>query len=244
MGDEEAIGGIPRLPIYFHVEKTGGTSLVLYLLSLLSDTPEQRALVERTRGEDAVFDAELRGAELLCPGSAMFLTTVFVDNAASFTTFPKPLKDSSAERWSRCRLATSHQGQALQTIVRADMARMGAPERGLVPLGMFRDPAQFEQAAWRSELFMYHDDRTALGWGTLGDTKFGKAIEAKDLGDFGDDSRFARVMRRRTAPTTATTTTRPRSSWTTSGGGSRSAWTRARTPRRCTRRRWTSPWTG
>lgn len=195
LGDEENVGGIPRLPIYFHVEKTGGTSLVLYLLSLLSDTPEQRALVERTRGEDAVFDAELRGAELLCPGSAMFLTTVFVDNAASFTTFPKPLKDSSAERWSRCRLATSHQGQALQTIVRADMARMGAPERGLVPLGMFRDPAQFEQAAWRSELFMYHDDRTALGWGTLGDTKFGKAIEAKDLGDFGDDSRFARVMR-------------------------------------------------
>ena len=30
--------GVARLPIYFHIEKTGGTSLVLYLLSLLSDT--------------------------------------------------------------------------------------------------------------------------------------------------------------------------------------------------------------
>ena len=183
------------LPIYFHIEKSGGTSLVLYLLSLLSTTDEQRELVQRTRSEDNVFDSELRAARLLCPGSAMFLTTVFVDNAESFSTFPKPLKDSSEESWRGCRLATSHQGQALQTIVRADMARVGIPERRFVTLGMFRDPVQFEQAAWRSELFMYHADRKALGWGTLTDSKFGTRIPREALADFGDASAFAKTMR-------------------------------------------------
>ena len=190
-----ASAGAPRLPIFFHIEKTGGTSLVLYLLSLLSNTEEEISLVQRSRSEDNIFDAELRESNLLCPGSAMFLTTVFVDNAASFTTFPKPLKDSSEEAWRGCRLVTSHQGQALQTIIRADMARAGAPERPLVPLGMFRDPVQFEQAAWRSELFMYHDDRKNLGWGTLNDHKFGTAVGKESLADFGDESEFAKTMR-------------------------------------------------
>lgn len=191
----DADSAVPRLPIYFHIEKTGGTSLVLYLLSLLSDTDEQISLVQRTRSEDNIFDAELRGSNLLCPGSAMFLTTVFVDNAESFTTFPKPLKDSSAAAWRSCRLATSHQGQALQTMVRADMARVGIPEREFATLGMFRDPVQFEQAAWRSELFMYHADRKALGWGTLSESKFGTRISRDSLADFGDASEFARTMR-------------------------------------------------
>jgi len=169
--------------------------LVLYLMSLLASTPDQSALVQRTRSEDALFDSDLREANLLCPGSAAFLTTVFVDNAASFTTFPKPLKDSSAESWNDCLLATSHQGQALQTIVRADMARVGSNERAFIPLGMFRDPVQFEQAAWRSELFMYHDDRASLDWGTLSDNKFGTLISGEDLGDFSDGGKFATIMR-------------------------------------------------
>ena len=190
-----ASAGAPRLPIFFHIEKTGGTSLVLYLLSLLSNTEEEISLVQRSRSEDNIFDAELRASNLLCPGSAMFLTTVFVDNAASFATFPKPLKDSSEVAWRACRLVTSHQGQALQTIIRADMARAGAPERPLVPLGMFRDPVQFEQAAWRSELFMYHDDRKNLGWGTLNDHKFGTVVGKESLADFGDASEFAQTMR-------------------------------------------------
>ena len=190
---------------------------------------EQIELVQKTRSEDNIFDAELRGTNLLCPGSAMFLTTVFVDNAESFSTFPKPLKDSSSEAgpharllrsstrlsalrvlvpvpsytllpglttrslticqsctgvpvhtrrillpvlttrsltvfervattlpglatghltvcsmctsgpcpeaWRGCRLSTSHQGQALQTIVRTDMARVGVPDRQFVSLG-------------------------------------------------------------------------------------------------------------
>jgi hypothetical protein len=192
---EDTLVPVPRLPIYFHIEKTGGTSLVLYLMSLLADTEEQSALVRRVRSEDALFDGELRASRLLCPGSAAFLTTVFVDDAASFATFPKPLKDSSAEAWSACQLATSHQGQALQTIVRADMARVGAAKRRFVPLGMFRDPVQFEQAAWRSELFMYHDDRERLGWGSLSDHAFGTSIAAEDLANFSDDSLFASTMR-------------------------------------------------
>jgi hypothetical protein len=68
-------------------------------------------------------------------------------NAESFSTFPKPLKDSSSAAWRGCRLSTSHQGQALQTIVRTDMARVGVPDRQFVSMGMFRDPVQFEQAA-------------------------------------------------------------------------------------------------
>mmetsp|Transcript_9081 Transcript_9081/g.14421 ORF Transcript_9081/g.14421 Transcript_9081/m.14421 type:complete len:518 (-) Transcript_9081:218-1771(-) len=193
-GGEGGEDSVPRLPIYFHVEKTGGTSLVLYLLSLLSDTPDQVSLVQRTRREDNIFDAELRRANLLCPGSAMFLTTVFVDNAESFTSFPKPLKDSSRNAWRGCRLATSHQGQALQTMVRADMARVGIPERDFVTLGMFRDPVQFEQAAWRSELFMYHADRKTLGWGSLSESKFGTRISKASLADFSDTSEFATTM--------------------------------------------------
>lgn len=187
--------GIPRLPIYFHIEKTGGTSLVLYLMSLLADNAGQSELVQKTRTQDALFDSDLRASNLLCPGSAAFLTTVFVDNASEIKTFPKPLKDSSTESWNSCRLATSHQGQALQTIVKADMARVGSVERPFIPLGMFRDPVQFEQAAWRSELFMYHDDRQSLQWGTLMDHKFGTLISQEDLSDFGDASKFAETMR-------------------------------------------------
>ncbi len=195
-----ATDGVERtpLPMYFHIEKTGGTSLVLYLMSLLAERPDQRALVQRARSEDALFDADLRKAKVLCPGSAAFLTTVFVDDAASFAGFPKPLKDGSATAWSTCALATSHQGQALQTMVRADMQRHGLDgdaDRPIVPLGMFRDPTQFEQAAWRSELFMYHDDRATLGWGTLSENKFGTLVASADLADFGDDSAFAATMR-------------------------------------------------
>lgn len=199
LGLEEtrATDDVPRLPIYFHIEKTGGTSLVLYLMSLLAERPDQKALVQRARSEDALFDADLRAARILCPGSAAFLTTVFVDDAASFAGFPKPLKDGSPEAWAECALATSHQGQALQTMVRADMTRHGldADARPLAPLGMFRDPVQFEQAAWRSELFMYHDDRATLGWGTLNENKFGTLVASSDLSDFGDDSAFAATMR-------------------------------------------------
>ena len=167
-------------------------------MSLLAERPDQRALVQRARSEDALFDADLRKAKVLCPGSAAFLTTVFVDDAASFAGFPKPLKDGSATAWSTCALATSHQGQALQTMVRADMRRHGLDgdaDRPFVPLGMFRDPTQFEQAAWRSELFMYHDDRATLGWGTLSENKFGTLVASADLADFGDDSAFAATMR-------------------------------------------------
>lgn len=199
LGLEEtrATDDVPRLPIYFHIEKTGGTSLVLYLMSLLAERPDQKALVQRARSEDALFDADLRAARILCPGSAAFLTTVFVDDAASFAGFPKPLKDGSPEAWAECALATSHQGQALQTMVRADMTRHGldADARPFAPLGMFRDPVQFEQAAWRSELFMYHDDRATLGWGTLNENKFGTLVASVDLSDFGDDSAFAATMR-------------------------------------------------
>lgn len=199
LGLEEtrATDDVPRLPIYFHIEKTGGTSLVLYLMSLLAERPDQKALVQRARSEDALFDADLRAARILCPGSAAFLTTVFVDDAASFAGFPKPLKDGSPEAWAECALATSHQGQALQTMVRADMTRHGldADARPFAPLGMFRDPVQFEQAAWRSELFMYHDDRATLGWGTLNENKFGTLVASVDLSDFGDDSAFAGTMR-------------------------------------------------
>lgn len=199
LGLEEtrATDDVPRLPIYFHIEKTGGTSLVLYLMSLLAERPDQKALVQRARSEDALFDADLRAARILCPGSAAFLTTVFVDDAASFAGFPKPLKDGSPEAWAECALATSHQGQALQTMVRADMTRHGldADARPFAPLGMFRDPVQFEQAAWRSELFMYHDDRATLGWGTLNENKFGTLVASSDLSDFGDDSAFAATMR-------------------------------------------------
>lgn len=199
LGLEEtrATDDVPRLPIYFHIEKTGGTSLVLYLMSLLAERPDQKALVQRARSEDALFDADLRKAKVLCPGSAAFLTTVFVDDAASFAGFPKPLKDGSHEAWAECALATSHQGQALQTMVRADMTRHGfdADERPFAPLGMFRDPVQFEQAAWRSELFMYHDDRATLGWGTLNENKFGTLVASSDLSDFGNDSAFAATMR-------------------------------------------------
>ena len=199
LGLEEtrATDDVPRLPIYFHIEKTGGTSLVLYLMSLLAERPDQKALVQRARSEDALFDADLRAARILCPGSAAFLTTVFVDDAASFAGFPKPLKDGSPEAWAECALATSHQGQALQTMVRADMTRHGfdADARPFAPLGMFRDPVQFEQAAWRSELFMYHDDRATLGWGTLNENKFGTLVASSDLSDFGNDSAFAATMR-------------------------------------------------
>ena len=102
LGLEEtrATDDVPRLPIYFHIEKTGGTSLVLYLMSLLAERPDQKALVQRARSEDALFDADLRAARILCPGSAAFLTTVFVDDAASFAGFPKPLKDGSHEAWA------------------------------------------------------------------------------------------------------------------------------------------------
>jgi hypothetical protein len=80
-------------------------------------------------------------------------------------------------------------------MVRADMARVGSNERAFIPLGMFRDPVQFEQAAWRSELFMYHDDRASLDWGTLSDNKFGTLISGEDLGDFSDGGKFATIMR-------------------------------------------------
>ena len=98
--------------------------MVLYLMSLLAERPTSERWCS-ARSEDALFDADLRKAKVLCPGSAAFLTTVFVDDAASFAGVSKPLKDGTATAWSTCALATSHQGQALQTMVRADMQRHG-----------------------------------------------------------------------------------------------------------------------
>jgi hypothetical protein len=61
-------------------------------------------------------------------------------------------------------------------------------------MGMFRDPAEYEQAAWRSEVFMYHDLRKKLGWGKLAQTPLGSALTQEELKDFGADSKFAKIM--------------------------------------------------
>ena len=180
---------------------------MLYLLSLLSNTEEEISLVQRSRSEDNIFDAELRENNLLCPGSAMFLTTVFVDNAASFTTFPKPLKDSSEEALERVSARHLPPGS-------------GAADhhpRGHGPSGALRDRSLAGHVSGSRavraggvafELFMYHDDRKNLGWGTLNDHKFGTQWERSHLADFGMSLSSRRRCARCTAATTAITTSR------------------------------------
>ena len=155
--------------------------------------------MQRARSEDALFDADLRKAKVLCPGSAAFPTTVFVDDAASFAGFPQAAEGRlgdgvvdvrAGDQSSRAGAADDGEGGHAETT-----GSTGDADRPFVPLGMFRDPTQFEQAAWRSELFMYHDDRATLGWGTLSENKFGTLVASADFADFGDDSAFAATMR-------------------------------------------------
>ena len=185
----------PIMPVYFHTEKSGGTSLVLHALELMnSDRPETLSIIDRVRNEDVMLDKELRDARSLCPGSALFLTTVWKAGTVWEPGRPRPLEDASDENWRDCRLLTSHTGRELMR--RADEAqRQGAaPTRPKILMGMFRDPAEYEQAAWRSEVFMYHDLRAKLGWGKLVQTPLGSALTEEELKDFGPDSKFAKIM--------------------------------------------------
>ena len=55
----------PIMPVYFHTEKSGGTSLVLHALELMnSDRPETLSIIDRVRNEDVMLDKELRDARL------------------------------------------------------------------------------------------------------------------------------------------------------------------------------------
>jgi hypothetical protein len=122
------------------------------------------------------------------------LTTVWKAGTVWEPGRPRPLEDASDENWRDCRLLTSHTGRELMR--RADEAqRQGAaPTRPKILMGMFRDPAEYEQAAWRSEVFMYHDLRAKLGWGKLVQTPLGSALTEEELKDFGPDSKFAKIM--------------------------------------------------
>ena len=184
----------PILPVFFHTEKSGGTSLALHTLELLSsDDPEALELINRVRTEDVMLDSELRRCAALCPGSAMFLSTVWQNGSVWIPGHPRPLEDQSAENWKKCRVLTSHTGREL--LLRAEEAE---EEIGVVRpkilMGLFRDPAEYEQAAWRSELFMYHELRAKLGWGKLAETPLGSALDPDDVHDFGRDSKFAKIM--------------------------------------------------
>ena len=185
----------PILPVYFHTEKSGGTSLVLHVLELMnSDRPETLSIVDRVRSEDIMLDKELRDARSLCPGSALFLTTVWKHGTVWEPGRPRPLEDSTDENWRDCRLLTSHTGRELMRRADELQRQVAAPTRPKVLMGMFRDPAEYEQAAWRSEVFMYHDLRDKLGWGKLAQTPLGSALTPEELKDFGPDSKFAKIM--------------------------------------------------
>ena len=104
----------PIMPVYFHTEKSGGTSLVLHALELMnSDRPETLSIIDRVRNEDVMLDKELRDARSLCPGSALFLTTVWKAGTVWEPGRPRPLEDASDENWRDCRLLTSHTGREL-----------------------------------------------------------------------------------------------------------------------------------
>jgi len=182
------------LPVFFHTEKSGGTSLVLHALELLAeDRPDVLALLNRVRNEDVMLDEDLRAMDALCPGSAMFLTTVWQAGSKWEAGVPRPLEDYSDEHWSKCSLLTSHTGREL--LRRAEeIEKSSGVRRPKLLMGMFRDPVEYEQAAWRSELFMYHDLRSELGWGKLADTPLGSAIPDDDLKDFTANSKFADIM--------------------------------------------------
>jgi hypothetical protein len=186
----------PRLlPVFFHTEKSGGTSLVLHALELLAeDRPEVLSILARVRNEDVMLDSDLRHLDALCPGSAMFLTTVWKIGSKWEPGRPRPLEDYSNEHLAKCSLLTSHTGRDL--LKRAeDLERSnGLPTRPKFLMGMFRDPVEYQQAAWRSELFMYHDLREELGWGKLVQTPLGTALPDNELKDFSANSKFADIM--------------------------------------------------
>jgi hypothetical protein len=182
------------LPVYFHTEKSGGTSLVLHTLELMnSDNDDVLGLINRVRSEDVMLDKDLRAKHALCPGSAMFLTTVWKAGTVWEPGHPRPLEDSTQENWEQCRLLSSHTGRELLRRTTELEAELGL-SRPKILMGMFRDPAEYEQAAWRSELFMYHDLRAKLGWGKLAQTPLGSALTQEELKDFGADSKFAKIM--------------------------------------------------
>ena len=196
LGRKFAYKASPRLlPVFFHTEKSGGTSLVLHALELLAeDRPEVLSIVERVRTEDVMLDSDLRHLDALCPGSAMFLTTVWKSGSKWEPGKPRPLEDYSNEHLTKCSLLTSHTGRDL--LKRAeDLERSnGLPTRPKFLMGMFRDPVEYQQASWRSELFMYHDLRAALGWGKLAQTPLGTALPDNELKDFSASSKFADIM--------------------------------------------------
>jgi len=182
------------LPVYFHTEKSGGTSLVLHTLELMnSDNDDVLSLINRVRSEDVMLDRELREKDALCPGSAMFLTTVWKAGTVWEPGHPRPLEDSTPEKWRQCRLLSSHTGRELLRRTTELEAELGL-SRPKILMGMFRDPAEYEQAAWRSEVFMYHDLRAKLGWGKLAQTPLGSALTQEELKDFGAGSKFAKIM--------------------------------------------------
>ena len=193
LGESLATGPLV-LPVYFHTEKSGGTSLVLHALELLNqDNTEVRGLIDRVRSEDVMLDDAFRRARALCPGSAMFLTTVWKTGSKWEPHHPRPLQDDTPENWSECRLLSSHTGRELLKRTEELESEYGV-RRPKMLMGMFRDPAEYEQAAWRSEVFMYHDLRAELGWGKLVQTPLGSALTKEELTDFSPGSRFAKIM--------------------------------------------------
>jgi len=193
LGEPLASGPL-LLPVYFHTEKSGGTSLVLHALELLNqDNAEVRGLIDRVRSEDVMLDDAFRSARALCPGSAMFLTTVWKTGSKWEPHHPRPLQDDTPENWSECRLLSSHTGRELLKRTEELESEYGV-RRPKMLMGMFRDPAEYEQAAWRSEVFMYHDLRAELGWGKLVQTPLGSALTKEELTDFSPGSKFAKIM--------------------------------------------------
>ena len=193
LGEPLATGPLV-LPVYFHTEKSGGTSLVLHALELLNqDNAEVRGLIDRVRSEDVMLDDAFRSARALCPGSAMFLTTVWKTGSKWEPHHPRPLQDDTPENWSECRLLSSHTGRELLKRTEELESEYGV-RRPKMLMGMFRDPAEYEQAAWRSEVFMYHDLRAELGWGKLVQTPLGSALTKEELTDFSPGSKFAKIM--------------------------------------------------
>ena len=193
LGEPLATGPLV-LPVYFHTEKSGGTSLVLHALELLNqDNSQVRTLIDRVRSEDVMLDDAFRSARALCPGSAMFLTTVWKTGSKWEPHHPRPLQDDTLDNWRECGLLSSHTGRELLKRTEELESEYGV-RRPKMLMGMFRDPAEYEQAAWRSEVFMYHDLRAELGWGKLVQTPLGTALTKEELTDFSPNSKFAKIM--------------------------------------------------
>ena len=193
-GEETSRQSLPVLPVFFHTEKSGGTSLALHTLELLSsEDSETMQILNRVRNEDVMLDSELRQRRALCPGSAMFLSTVWESGSVWEPGVPRPLEDQSDDNWRSCRMLTSHTARELLVRAEEDEDKSGLVRPKFL-MGLFRDPVEYEQAAWRSDLFMYHDLRAELGWGKLADTPLGTAIPPEDLHDFSANSKFAQIM--------------------------------------------------